>query len=264
MEVPKSKRVIYERNPLIEVVCQLRFPPILRLSREEPFEFQDEIRFDYPHFDTGNPQVPSEIANTLQRFNLPFPGDKSYAFHSEDRKWKISLAKDFLALTSFEYQRYESFKNRLQKIIEVFERIYKPSYYSRVGIRYKDLIRRSQLGLQDKDWSELIEKRIASELHDNDFSQSIQAIFKNLLLETDYGRVNFHHGLVNAQDQNNQANSEIAYLLDADFFTEEKMENKDDAWKRIDQFNKSAGDLFRWSITDILHNAMRPQPINRE
>ena len=32
MELPESERVIYEHNPLIEVVCQLRYPPILKIN----------------------------------------------------------------------------------------------------------------------------------------------------------------------------------------------------------------------------------------
>jgi len=32
MPFPEVKRVIYEHNPLDKVICQLRFPPILRIE----------------------------------------------------------------------------------------------------------------------------------------------------------------------------------------------------------------------------------------
>ena len=51
MNLPEYERVIYERNPLIQVVCQLRFPTILKIAHQEPVEFQDEIRFQYPLFE---------------------------------------------------------------------------------------------------------------------------------------------------------------------------------------------------------------------
>jgi hypothetical protein len=37
-------RVIYKRNPIIGVVCELRFPPILRIAAEPPVAFQEWIR----------------------------------------------------------------------------------------------------------------------------------------------------------------------------------------------------------------------------
>lgn len=43
-----SQRVIYENNPLIEVIIQYRFPKILALNSKDPIEFQDRIKDEYP------------------------------------------------------------------------------------------------------------------------------------------------------------------------------------------------------------------------
>lgn len=261
MNLPEFKRVIYKHNPLIEVVCQLRFPPILRISHQEPVEFQDEIRFQYPLFEATKAQLPSEISKIVQQFGLPLQSDTAYSFKSEDQRWNLSIAKDFIALTTSSYERYEQFKQRLEEALEVFERIYKPSFYMRVGLRYQDLIIRSKLGIEDKNWSELIAKHIASELHDPEISSSIQTIVKNLILKTESGQINLNHGLVTVKESQ-EATEEIAYLFDADFYTEQKIEGNEDVWNVLNQFNQSAGRLFRWSITDILHNAMQPQPVD--
>ena len=37
-------RCIYRRSPLIEVICQLRFPAILRIDAQAPAQFQEAIR----------------------------------------------------------------------------------------------------------------------------------------------------------------------------------------------------------------------------
>ncbi|MFM6395678.1 TIGR04255 family protein, partial [Planktothrix sp.] len=50
MKLPDYERVIYQRTPLIEVLGQLRFPTILKINNQEPYEFQEKIRFDYPIF----------------------------------------------------------------------------------------------------------------------------------------------------------------------------------------------------------------------
>src|ERR671933_1287113 len=261
MNLPESKRVIYKRNPLVEVVCQLRFPPILKISHQEPVEFQDEIRFQYPLFETTQSQFPSEMAAVIQQFGLPLPSDIAYSFKSEDQKWQLAITKEFIALTTSAYERYEQFKQRLQEAVVIFERIYRPSFYTRVGLRYQDLIIRSNLGLEDKNWSDLIARHIASELHNPELSSSIQAVMKNLVLKTEQGQVNFKHGLVTVKEPGKN-NEEIAYLFDADFYTEQKIERDGNVWNLLDQSNKSARRLFRWSITDILHNAMQPQAVD--
>ena len=37
-------RCIYRKNQLAEVICQLRFPEILKISAEAPVAFQEAIR----------------------------------------------------------------------------------------------------------------------------------------------------------------------------------------------------------------------------
>lgn len=263
MNLPEFERVIYEHNPLVEVVCQLRFPPILKISHQEPVEFQDMIRSKYPLFETSRAQLPSEISQVVQQLGLPLQSDTTYSFRSEDQKWSLSITKDFIALTTASYERYEQFKQRLEEALEIFESIYSPSFYTRIGLRYQDLIIRSKLGIKDKNWSELIAKHIASELHEPNLAPSIQTILKNLVLKTESGQINLNHGLVSVKEQQG-SNDEIAYLFDADFYTEKKIEGNKDVWDVLNQFNQSAGRLFRWSITDTLHDAMRPQPVEPE
>jgi uncharacterized protein (TIGR04255 family) len=261
MNLPEFERVIYKRNPLVEVVCQLRFPPILKISHQEPVEFQDEIRLQYPLFETTQSQFSPDILKIVQQFGLPLQSDIAYSFKSEDRKWHLSITKDFLALATFSYERYEPFKQRLDQALRIFERIYKPSFYTRVGLRYQDLIVRSTLEIEDKMWSDLIAKYIASELHDPELSSSIQAVTKSLILQMDNGQINLNHGLVNIKEPKNNSD-EVAYLFDADFYTEHKIEGNEDVWNLLDRFNKSARNLFRWSITDTLHNALQPQSVD--
>jgi len=261
MKLPEFERVIYKNNPLTEVVCQLRFPPILKISHEEPADFQDKIRANYPLFETTKSQIPSEIATIVSQFGLPLQSDIAYTFKSEDQKWKLSITKDFIALTTSSYERYEQFKDRFKTILEIFEQLYKPSYYLRVGLRYQNLIIRSKLGIEEFGWPELISSRFASELHDPEIETSIQTIVKNLSLNIDDAKINLNHGLVSIKETQNH-NEEIAYLFDTDFYTDHKIEGNENVWKTLDQFNRSIGKLFRWSITDVLHNAMQPQSVD--
>ena len=44
------ERYQYARAPLVEVICQLRFPTILSIGAKEPAEFQEAIRKDLPQY----------------------------------------------------------------------------------------------------------------------------------------------------------------------------------------------------------------------
>ncbi|KYC36173.1 hypothetical protein WA1_41295 [Scytonema hofmannii PCC 7110] len=260
MKLPNYERVIYEYNPLIEVIAQLRFPTILRITSQQPVDFQDSVRFDYPIFEASrNLPIPNELSNLLTQFSSNITSDLTYHFKSEDLSWQLSIDKDSITLVTTKYERYENFIKKLKIAVEIFEKIYNPLFYSRVGLRYRDLIIRSKLNIQ-KEWTELIPKHIASELHTPEIAASIQNFIKNLQLKTEFGQVNFNHGFVMVRDTEKGVD-ETAYLLDADFFTEDKIERGEYLWNILNQSNRTARNLFRWSITDDLYRAMRPQSI---
>ncbi len=65
------------------------------------------------------------------------------------------------------------------------------------------------------------------------------------------------HGLAQ-----NQESKEIGYLIDGDYYTQEETEPNINATLAIlDNFNTYAGQVFRWAITERLHDAMEPEPL---
>ncbi len=115
MPFPDAPRVIYRRNPLVEVIAQLRFPPILKIDTEPPALFQDRVCIDFPFYEVRIEEniLPTELRNRL-------PGEIVELFTSQTRNkgndlgaadhiWKLSLAKDFIALSTRRYQRWQEF-----------------------------------------------------------------------------------------------------------------------------------------------------------
>ena len=155
MPFPEFKRVIFHKNPLDKVICQLRFPSILKIVKEIPADFQELIRENFPLF-TEQPgisneipaklrgAVPQEILNQISRFS----DDKNYEFSSEDGIWKINLSSTFIALSAKKYERWEKFKDKLMLPLKTLEKVYKPSYFTRIGLRYVDIITRSKIGIK--------------------------------------------------------------------------------------------------------------------
>lgn len=261
MKFPESERVIYEKNPLVEVIGQLQFPSILRISQQPPAEFQDRIRDDYPvfEFSSGN-QLPLEISNIMQQLGSPLAINQTYIFKSEDSTWQIVLNQNSITLSTIRYDRYEKFKKKFKDVISIFEEIYNPSFYSRVGLRYRNLIVRSQLNLKDVYWAELIPEHIAPELHNLIIAESVTASMKKLQMSDESKQITLNHGLVIVRDAITN-NEEEAYLFDTDFSTTTKVGRSDNVWDTIDIFNKMARNLFRWSINEKLHDALKPSSL---
>src|SRR5713101_5111014 len=113
MPFPETNRIIYEKSPLVDVVCQLRFPTILKIEAEQPVRFQEYVRADYPILKQMPPVdlssgLPTEVAKL---FSGQFPGVRlAYDFGSSDELWKVNLTNDFLALICTKYERWEGFK----------------------------------------------------------------------------------------------------------------------------------------------------------
>lgn len=253
MPFPDSPRVIYRRSPLVEVVCQLRFPTILRIDTAPPVEFQDAIRDQYPEFIEAREQMFAfQVGKGVPVMNPP-AAVLNYTFQSANAKWRVNLTRDFLALTSLSYGKWEDFCARLNPVIAEFERIYRPAYYGRIGLRYRDLVRRSALILPATEpWGNLLAPQIAGELADDRVASTVLEVQKHLVVELSDigGRVAVRHGLV-VED------NEQCYVVDADFFTMTRTEVQDGR-PRLDSFNRYARRLWRWAISDRLHAAMEP------
>ena len=260
MPFPEKDRVIYRKNPLTEVLCQLRFPPILKIDSQAPASFQDQIRRKFPLYeertDIDLPSYfPEEFAKSMKgQMNIK-PAYPLHDFISEDRIWKLTLSRDFIALATKQYRTWDEFKEKLLYAIAPLREVYEPSSYTRVGLRYSDEIHRTNLGLTaDVPWSDLLQPHISGLL----MSEDIRTDIKNMLnqvqiaLPDNGARVTIRHGLGLLGPPQEQT-----YIIDSDFFRNESTE-VDNAEAILDYFNRQARYLFRWCITDRLHAAMEP------
>lgn len=261
MPFPEVSRVLYKKNPLDQVICQLRFPPILRIDAEVPAAFQEIIRTDFPNFEehsevrieqptNSEGQIPKEIL----RLGVPTMS-KNYEFSSEDGNWKVHLTRTFIALTSNSYQQWEQFQKKLIIPFDALVEIYSPMHFSRVGLRYVDIIRRSVLGLSEVPWGELLTPPIAGLLSSADLQSNVRNFDNRSELQLDDGQsfVQLRTKLVEMSDD-----GESAYVIDSDFFKSGRTEIKD-TYQLLAYYHTHASRLIQWCITERLHNAMKPE-----
>ena len=262
--LPESDRVLYKKNPLVEVICQLRFPTILRIREGHLADFQDRIRKDYPIYTLQEPsidipQLPKELATMLERVNIAIPGGQSvHKFSTADSTRFISLSQDFLAVAEINYERWETFRAEIERAERSLREIYDPAFYSRVGLRYRNVISRQLLGIADVAWQDLLQPHITAELGDKALSSSVVKTQTSAIIripEIAGAQIMLIHGLTKQQ-----GSEENCYGIDADFSIARK-EGIHEPFELLDKFNRLAGRLFSWAITKKLHNAMEPRPI---
>ena len=66
----EREHVNYGRAQLAEVICQLRFPTILRIGAAEPADFQERIRENYPRYSRNVEKQPPKLNQTPQGVRL--------------------------------------------------------------------------------------------------------------------------------------------------------------------------------------------------
>ena len=259
MPFPATPREVYKNNPLEEVICQFRFPTILSIASESPARFQEEIRHEYPWYAQQRPpdmpDVPADIKEMVQRFAIP-QAPLTYSFETENRTRTISLAQDSISLSERQYRQWHDFRREIERAEGILRKIYAPAFYTRIGLRYRDVLDRKRYGLEGTPWSELLNPIFLGVLGSQEVARDVvQQSHAQVLLtipDVDGGQILLQHGLASREGEDPSV-----YLIDADFYLQNRCES-DDAFNIADKFNKWAGHLFRWAITDVLREELGP------
>ena len=256
MAFPKSDRIIFANNPLQQVICQLQFPEILKIASELPSNFQDRIRAQYPYYEEEN--LPGGISKIVEQLSnigsLKIPEGPNHKFTSEDKKKHVNLTQSFIALTDNDYESWENFSQEMNLVAKALDKEYKPNFYTRIGLRYIDIIEREKIGLGGIAWSKLLNSALIGLLGDTTLQTALTRINSEAEFDIDtevISKVRLRHGLIY---RNNQA----LYLIDTDCYTEERS-----AFNAIpsilNSFNRTAGNLFRWTLSAKLRDALGPE-----
>lgn len=253
MNFTEEPRVVYERNPLAEVVCQLRFPRLLELDDSVPANFQKSLGRSYPSVESRQ-TVTFHIGNE-EGTAPPTSRRVIYDFSDRDRQYTISLCSDFLAVKTVRYTRWETFLSHIQCAISALRSSYDVPFYSRLGLRYVNIIKRADLGISDVPWTDLIRGSALGLLGDGDIPiDSIIEQSSATVLSIGNGRVAIRSG-INIADDGTTKN----YVVDSDFFFDSPMEKDEDAYRLLAYYNGAARNAFRWHIKPRLHDAMEPR-----
>jgi uncharacterized protein (TIGR04255 family) len=250
---PHSDRVVYANNPLAEVICQLRFPTVLKVDGEVPANFQERIRHRFPIYEAKENEIVSGLPEQLRLAVGATLTRKQYHFRTEASDAQISLSREAIGISAGKYERWEVFREDIALALSSVVEIYSPSYFSRIGLRYRNLIDRDAWGLADKPWCTLLRPEVAAELCLPEWRDGVEEVSRAVRAKINEAgdHVFFQHGIATDEEERE------GYLLDFDYYYSEKVEI-DDADPIIERLHGHSGKAFRWAISDTLHGALGP------
>ena len=258
MRSSDNKPFIYEKQQLIETICQLRFPTILSIDAKEPADFQDLIRADFPQYSCQMDSVPGPDGKPQQVRN--------HNFITADGGYKISLTKDFIALSTMRYTGWEDFARMLDQPLGQFIQVYKPAYFSRIGLRYLNGFSRDKLGLTGRRWNDLLQPQVLGILDDDDIDEADvvkcavdveRRLDKRFGLKMHAGPGSIRRTTRTGAGLQTVQEKETRFILDLDVSATGNTALSAAA-ETLEQLHAYADRIFSDSITDALHDAMEP------
>lgn len=255
-----EERVIYEKNQLGEVICQLRFPEILAIGAKPPVDFQEAIRDVFPQYSARKESPAPKVTGTPGNMRLENPEPvTNYQFVSADNVWRVNLTSKFISLACANYTCWEDFARKLDKPLAAFIRVYQPAYFERIGLRYVNFISRKALALEGTPFRELIESRYLGVLAEEELRETnVGRCTVDAELAIRGGcRVKLHAGPGQVR-RSGQSDGEVKFIFDQDLFMPGKISPNLSA-PALQTLHSQAWSLFRGAITDTLHDAMEPR-----
>ena len=253
-------RCVYNRNPLGEVICQLRFPEILTIEANVPAQFQETIRAQFPLYSVRKEAPLPKLTGTPGNLSMQQqPQNNNYQFVSADGVWRVNLTSKFISLACSRYTCWEDFAAMLDKPLAAFIQIYRPAFFERVGLRYLNFISRSALQLDGTAWRELIQPRYLGILAEEQMQEtaasrcSVDAEFA--IRGGCRAKIHAGPGLVK---RNGQQDNEVKFIFDQDLYMAGNIPVNHSAGA-LQTLHTQADSIFRGAITDTLHEAMDPK-----
>lgn len=231
------------RNPpLVEVVCQVRMPPVLRINREEPAEFQERVRRRFPQLEVEQgvlfrvPGLGHMAAPSAEKQS------RTYRFRTADETTTASLAVDFFALSTKTYSHWALFARDLETIVEAVRTVYQPAYSTRVGLRYINHLTTANTGQDNlRQIARLLRPELTALLHSEAWAEP-DNLLSQLTLNAGGAKLALRVACGNDTD--------APFLtLDFDHYAEGQLE-LDSLLERCRGFHAVIYNAFRWCVLD--------------
>jgi uncharacterized protein (TIGR04255 family) len=155
--VEQQKHRVFTRNPLVAVVVELRFHPVLKVP-DLVANFQEQVRTTFP----GYQDLTRQLVTLGPIAQVEVRDEKLFSFIKADETTNLSLTKTSLSVECRRHEHRDSFIADAKVGIDALSAVYGRIAPLRLGLRYIDVIDKAVVE-RDLDrpttWSALITER---------------------------------------------------------------------------------------------------------
>jgi uncharacterized protein (TIGR04255 family) len=255
-----------ENHQLAQVLCQIRFSPVLRIRQDDSvIGFQEAIRQTYPRYGKQQGMAMLITPEGVQPQAAP---SVLHRFDDSDGVFTAILSPDFVALETNQYADIDDFVARVVALAQAVEEHYKPGEIQRVGLRFINELR---LASPDPkaEMCEAITATMLGAAGSDELIDAVGGAQQILELAGDQSRMLVRHGLhpqggttvdqVLLQPQPTQVRPELAqpfYLLDIDSYAERNVRYSVEGIEMtLREFNDDVRSFFAWSVREDYRRA---------
>jgi uncharacterized protein (TIGR04255 family) len=247
-----------ENDQLAQVICQIRFSPVLRIRQDDAvIGFQESIRHTYPRY---GKQQGMQVLLTPTGIQQQTSDDTQHRFEDTDGVFRVVLAPDFIALETTGYSDIDEFAARIATLAAAVQEHYAPVEIQRVGLRFINELRftaaDAKTEMLDAITPMLLGAAGASELLD-----VVQGSQQVLELHGEDRRMLVRHGLqpggttvdptALAAGAQPMELSQPFYLLDIDVFADRSVRYSQEAVEtHVRDFNDDIRSFFAWGVQE--------------
>jgi len=257
--IPFAPPFQLEGHRLAQVLCQIRFSPVLRIRQDDAvIGFQEAIRHTYPRYAKQQGMELLITPGGVQQQSVP---TAQHRFDDSDGIFTAILSPEFIALETSHYTDIDDFVGRIVHLAATVDEYYGPDELQRVGLRFINEIRLTapdpKTEMRDAIAPVLLGAPGSDELVD-----ALASAQQLLELTGEHSRMLIRHGLnpqggttvADPQALVNQPRPELVhpfYLLDIDAFSESPIRYSVEGIEAmLREFNEDTRSFFAWSVRE--------------
>jgi uncharacterized protein (TIGR04255 family) len=257
--IPPADRFQLENDQLAQVVCQIKFSPVLRIRQDDAVvPFQEAIRATYPRY---GKQQGVHVLLTPAGIQQQTAEGAQHRFEDTDGRFRVVLAPDFIALETTHYSDIDDFAERIAALAATVLEHYSPTEIQRVGLRFINELRFTAADPKN-EMIDAIEPALLGAAGAPELADVVQGAQQVLELHGDDRRMLVRHGLqpggttvdptaVLAAGTPPAELNQPFYLLDIDVFAERNVRYSQEAVEAdVRDFNDDIRSFFAWGVRE--------------
>ncbi len=252
LEFCTHEDVVFGDAPLIAVLTQVKFPPMLSLlTLSGVAGFQAGIHHEYPTM--LPPVLEASVQGGPQGISAR-SAPPVWRFTDDSKQWVVGLANDFISLETPHYTEIEDFLDRFQRILEVVRQVLRPRESLRIGLRKINMFQVS--GHDTTPLSTIIRPELLSVLSVEHFPAPLTGVATQIGFQDEDNALIVRTALADPEGQ------EITkFVMDLDYFTERPYQIGGDRAlaELLKYFSDGITSFFHWALLDSYKTTLSPR-----